>query len=257
MRWTIAACQGPVGQGRAHRAAWLAGRFGLDPVVVAADLAAQDEALLTAATNGEELVFWCEADPYDLADLAAAVALLEREAPESTLSGVVLDAHPELPDFRALVQLQPGQLATAFQERRELTPALRLELVEAWQALCEGPHRLAQLGGRGLELPGLARACRRLAEELRGDDGYSRTERQLVEAIPEDGATARDLFLASQRRESWPWLGDSMAFALLDELAARDGAPIAIDPPGAKASDGRSRVRWRAREGTKGPLEGF
>lgn len=254
MRWTIAACQGPVGQGRAHRAAWLA-RFGLDPVAVAADLAAQDEALLAAATAGEELVFWCEADPYDLADLAAAVALLEREAPESTLSGVVLDAHPELPAFRALVQLNPGQLAAAYHERRELSPALRLELVEMWQALCEGPHRLAQLGGRALALPGLARACRRLAEEGRGDDGYSRTERQLLEAIPDEGATARDLFLASQRQEAWPWLGDAMAFALLDDLAARDGAAIAIEPPGATASEGRSRVHWRGAPRSRTPME--
>lgn len=245
LKWTIAACQGPLGpwpEFREERGRWLTARYGFEGAAGSQTLQEQDAALLRAARLGETLVFWCEADPYDLADLAAAVAFLRRMEPETRLELVLLDSHPEVNEFWGLNQLTPQQLADCFIDRRVIGPAERDALLRAWEALCAGAIACRDLGRETLALPFLADAMARLGEEAIGVDGFGLTERRLVEAVGNEPLTAIDLFRRTQRAERRAWLGDSMVFAIIDDLAARTSPPIWVAPPGAMLSGGEALV---------------
>lgn len=245
MKWTIAACQGPLGRWpdfREERGRWLTARYGLEGAAGSQSLQEQDAALLRAVHLGETLVFWCEADPYDLSDLAAAVAFLGEVAPETRLELVLLDHHPEVVDFWGLNQLTPQQLADCFIDRTVIGPAERDALFRAWDALCSGALACRDLGRESLALPYLAEAMIRLGEEAIGIDGFGLTERRLVEAARGEPQRAVDLFRRVQRAERRAWLGDTMVFAIIDELAARAVPPIQVEAPGAVLSGGDALV---------------
>ncbi|MEO5800082.1 MAG: hypothetical protein ABIZ70_15970 [Gemmatimonadales bacterium] len=186
-------------------------------------------------------MFWCEADPYDLADLAAATAFVLAAEPEARLDLVLLDAHPEVANFWGLNQLSLSQLADCFVTRAAISPAERESLARAWEALRSGALACRDLGQQSLALPFLADALTRLGEEAIHQDGLGLTERRIVAAtaIP---MSARDLHLAIQREEHRPWLGDTMVFAMIDELALRLDAPIVVASPGAVRSGGEALV---------------
>ncbi len=244
MKWTIAACQGPLGgwpEAREGRAAWLASRGGADREAVERGLIEQDAALLRAVRDGESLVFWCEADPYDLADLAAATAFVLAAEPDARLELVLLDAHPEVANFWGLNQLTAGQLADCFVTRTAISAAEKESLIRAWDALRSGALACRDLGQQTLALPFLADALTRLGEEAIHLDGLGLTERRIVAAAAMP-ISARELYLEIQRQEHRAWLGDTMVFAMIDELALRLDAPIVVASPGALRSGGDALV---------------
>ncbi|MEP6591847.1 MAG: hypothetical protein ABJC19_11745, partial [Gemmatimonadota bacterium] len=248
MKWTIAACQGPLGAWpatRPARAEWLARRSGVEVADQTRALVEQDAALLRTASQGERLVFWCEADPYDLADLAAAVAFVISVEPEARLELVLLHEHPEVPNFRGLVQLTPAQLVECFVERRLLRRRDIADLQHCWEALCGGAVACRGAATRRFTIPHLARAMERLGEEAPGPDGLGLTERRLVAAAREQSASATRLVRRVEAEERRPWLGDSMVYAMIDELANRVNPPLWVAQPGAARSGGAALVEAR------------
>ncbi|MES2123075.1 MAG: hypothetical protein V4503_00150 [Gemmatimonadota bacterium] len=245
MKWTIAACQGPLSawpEGRAARARWLSSRGAREAADPLQGMVEQDAALLRAARQGETLVFWCESDCYDLADLAAAVAFVMQAEPEARLELILLDDHPEVTDFHGLVQLSPAQLVECFVERSLLRRAQVDALIHCWEALCAGPAACAEVGTQSLPIPFLAAAMERLGQEAPDADGFGLTERRLVHAAQEQARTASRLYRAAQQEERRPWLGDSMVYAMIDELAGRGRPPIRVASPGAVRSGGEALV---------------
>ena len=129
------------------------------------------------------------------------------------------------------------------------------EAAGAWAALREPePTSLAARAMReSAHLPFLAPALRRLLEELPAPaDGLSRTERHALEAIAAGAQTPPAAFVAAQRLEEAPFLGDTWfhrALAALGQGAERlvetdEGEPLPPPPP---LGDGRRFAQLRLR----------
>jgi hypothetical protein len=126
---------------------------------------------------------------------------------------------------------------------------------EAWDAFrAPEPAALAAWAMReSAALPFLAPALRRLLEELPAPvDGLSRTERHALEAVAAGAPTPPAAFVAAQRLEDAPFLGDAWFYRALSAVgqgASRlvetdDGSPLPLPPP---LSDSRQFARLRLR----------
>ena len=103
------------------------------------------------------------------------------------------------------------------------------------------PTALAEWATREMpQLPFLAPALRRLLEELPAPvDGLSGTERRALQAVAAGARTPPAAFVAAQRLEDAPFLGDTWFYRALSALGqgtARlletdDGAPLPPPPP--------------------------
>src|SRR5699024_8647431 len=98
----------------------------------------------------------------------------------------------------------------------------------------------------------LAPALRRLLDELPAPvDGLSQTERFALETISAGVRTAPGAFVATQRLEDAPFLGDTWFFRTLsalgqgeNRLVEGDGASLPPPPP---LSDGQAYARLQLR----------
>jgi len=229
MRWADPLCEGPVPGGlapeafRAHRAGWLADRLGLDRATVAADLARQD-ANLDQAAGQDEVVLWFE---HDLFDQIILIHLLHRLAPVAAagtrVSLVNIGAHPAVPRFIGLGQLDADQLAALFPQRAVVTAAQFALAVRAWAAYTAAdPQALLRLWQEGTAaLPFLGAALHRHFQEFPSTrDGLSRTERLTLEAVAAGSTAPWEVFRAVQAHEPAPWQGDLFFMAVLNDLAA-------------------------------------
>jgi hypothetical protein len=160
-----------------------------------------------------------------LAWYAAAPALPRR------LSIVTANSHPAVPRFTGLGNLNAPQLMELFARRNTLAAdalALGREVWSAWTAA--DPRELAALGLREMPaLPWMPAAIRRHLEELPWTtDGLGLTERLILAAIGE-GATGRAVFRRVMDAEPAPWMGDSMCYHAIRELAAGETPLLAAD----------------------------
>jgi hypothetical protein len=192
--WRDVLCDGPVPDGLGAdelarvRARFLASRGWADEDVALAQLRERDARL--AAHHGE-VVLWFEDDLFDDCQLAqVSDRLVDHPAPVWR----VRLPHPPTREVHALPR-EP------FQPSRE--PFASLRTGRDWD----------------LHFP-------RLVEELPGEDGLGRLEREIIEALRAGPLDRHALFLAVSKLEQPPWLGDWSLFAAADALAplvARDG----------------------------------
>jgi len=221
--------------------------WGSEPAL-RSSLERRDRQLLDAFRDGAEVVLWFEHDLYDQLQLIDALALARSVGAEPEL--IVIGAFPGRPSFAGLGELTANELETLWPARTRATAASLAAAAEAWAALCEPePAALTELAARDdPHLPFLAPALRRLLDELPSPrDGLSRTERIALETIGAGARTAPAAFVASQRREETPFLGDTWFFRTLsalgqgeNRLVEGDGAPLPPPPP---LSDGQSFMR--------------
>jgi hypothetical protein len=185
-------------------------------------------------------VLWFEHDLHDQLQLldVLAVANAEEAAPEL----IVIGSFPGKPSFAGLGELKASELETLWPSRRPAEPAALQAAADAWAALrAPEPTALRESATRETAtLPFLAPALRRLLEELPAPvDGLSGTERHALEAIAAGARTAPGAFVAAQRLEEAPFLGDTWFYRALSALGqgeARlletgDGTPLAPPPP--------------------------
>ncbi|HET7130270.1 MAG TPA: MerR family transcriptional regulator [Gaiellaceae bacterium] len=208
----------------------------------------RDRQLLDALRDGTEVVLWFEHDLYDQLQLIDALTLARSvdAAPEL----IVIGSFPGKPSFAGLGELTANELETLWPSRTHATPEALATAAAAWSALCEPePTALSELATRDdPHLPFLAPALRRLLDELPAPtDGLSRTERLALESIAAGARTAPAAFVASQRREDAPFLGDTWFFRTLsalgqgeNRLVEGDGEPLPPPPP---LSDGQTFMR--------------
>jgi hypothetical protein len=185
-------------------------------------------------------VLWFEADLYDQLQLAE---ILGRLAPRTNIDVTLISVGEHLGSahFGGLGELDSAQLAAlAEQAATPLSPdALDLG-ARAWRALtAPDPSGIAALSqARSPELRFLADAYDRLAREYPSTrDGLSLTERRLLAGAP---GTRVELFQRAWRKEPRPFLGDTMAFAILDRLQpliTRDGS---LTPDGERVLAGEA-----------------
>jgi len=213
--------------------------WGSEPALLSA-LERRDGQLLDALRDGRHVVLWFEHDLYDQLQLldALALACTTEVAPEL----IVIGSFPGKPSFAGLGELSAGELETLWPSRRAAGPAELDAAVDAWAAFqAAEPTMVAQLATReSAELPFLAHAFRRLLEELPSPtDGLSRTERNTLETIAAGARTPPASFVASQRLEEAPFLGDTWFFRALSALGqgerrlieTDDGGPLPPPPP--------------------------
>jgi hypothetical protein len=200
----------------------------------------RDLQLLEALRDGVHVVLWFEHDLYDQLQLLDVLALahIAETAPEL----IVVGSFDGKPAFAGLGELTARELETLWPSRHVAAPAALQAAANAWTAFqAAEPTALAEWATRGSpHLPFLAPALRRLLEELPATrDGLSRTERAALETIAAGARTAPAAFVAAQRLEEAPFLGDAWFYRALSTLGqgksrlleSDDGAPLPPPPP--------------------------
>jgi Domain of unknown function (DUF1835) len=203
-------------------------------------LVRRDRQLLEALRDGLQVAFWFEHDLYDQLQLLDVLTLAHgaEAAPEL----IVVGSFPGKRSFAGLGELTASELETLWPSRRQAAGAALQAAASAWAALrAPEPTTLAEWATRETaQLPFLAPALRRLLEELPAPaDGLSRTERSALQTIAAGARTPAASFVAAQRLEDAPFLGDSWfyrALSVLGQGEARllesdDGTPLPPPPP--------------------------
>jgi redox-sensitive transcriptional activator SoxR len=210
------------------------------PQALAASFERRDRQLLDALRDDLHVVLWFEHDLYDQLQLLDVLALAHGAdaAPEL----IVVGSFPGKPSFHGLGELTADELETLWPARRAAAPAALAAAAAAWAAFREPePTALAEWATReSAELPFLASALRRLLEELPAPvDGLSTTERSALQAVAAGAETPPAAFVAAQRLEPAPFLGDAWFYRTLAALGqgphrlleTADGSPLPAPPP--------------------------
>ena len=185
-----------------------------------ASLQRRDGQLLEALRAGVRVVLWFEHDLYDQLQLLDVLTLAHIVAAAPEL--IVIGSFPGRPSFAGLGELTARELETLWPSRRPAQPAALQAAADAWTALqAPEPTGLAEWALREtVHLPFLGRALRRLLEEFPAStDGLSRTERSALHVVAAGAETPPAAFVAAQRLEEAPFLGDTWFYRALSALA--------------------------------------
>jgi hypothetical protein len=240
LEWADPICQGPVlplpePEYLERRRAWISATGDIPRAEIDAKLHAMSS-LPGRIERYDEVCLWFEHDLYDQSILIQVLAALA-EARElwPRLRIVQIDRYPGIARFVGLGQLMPDALGSLYQARTPVSVEAFEIAVRAWDAWREPtPDRLRNEDWRSDALPFLARAIARHLDEFpREDDGLGLTQRITLQAIADAQAKqghgyAMEIFgrLLSEL-EPMPWLGDSMWWGYLRELA--DGSAPLIE----------------------------
>ncbi len=213
----------------------------------------RDRQLLDALRDQVQVVLWFEHDLYDQLQLIDALALAHSEdgAPEL----IVIGSFPGKPSFAGLGELTAAELETLWPSRGRATPAVLDAATTAWAAFrAPEPTALGEWATRdSAELPFLAAALLRLLEELPAPgDGLSGTERRALQAVAAGAHSAPAAFVAAQRLEPAPFLGDAWFYRGLSVLGQGAARLVETDeggalPPPPPLSDSRAFARLQLR----------
>jgi len=261
--WQDPLCSGPTPALSAAewydtRAAYIGQTYGVDTAAVRSGLEAADDGLVRSLAQ-DEVVLWFEHDLFDQAILARLLAWYSA-APRTprTLSLVTANSHPAIPRFVGLGNLNAAQLMELFARRTAVareTLALGREIWAAWTS--PDPLALAALSLRELpSLPWMAAAIRRHLEDLPWTtDGLSLTERLILRAVG-TGATGRLVFGRVMAAEAAPWMGDTMCYDAIRELATGSPPLVTAGREWAGDLEGLAECEIRRTEAADAVLEG-
>jgi hypothetical protein len=170
------------------------------------------DSILERFGNEREVVLWFEHDLYDQLQLSQILDwLAEQERGKTILSLIAIDSFPERSSFHGLGELTPAQLSSLFPKRRSITSAMLTLAQIAWDAFRSPDPMMIErvLAHDTSALPFLAGALKRHLQEFPSvTSGLSRTERQLLEALAAGPMRPLPLFVAAQRMEEAPFMGD-------------------------------------------------
>jgi DNA-binding transcriptional MerR regulator len=235
------------------RARFLAGCGWGRQQALLSSLERRDQELLEALRGNLRVVLWFEHDIYDQLQLLDVLALahIEEAAPEL----IVVGSFAGKPSFAGLGELTASELETLWPSRRRAAPATLQAAASAWAALrAPEPTALTEWATReSPELPFLAPALRRLLEELPAPaDGLSGTERRALQAVAAGAHTPPAAFVAAQRLEETPFIGDAWFYRALSALGQGKARLIETAagtslPPPPPLGDSQSFARLRLR----------
>lgn len=262
--WRDVLHQGPVPAGLSLeelsglRARFIAGsHWGLTFDRTRQAFAERDHAL-KSFKRAREVTFWFEHDLYDQLQLLQLLHwFARRETGATGLTLICIGEFPGITPFRGLGQLTPHQMASLHEDRREIRRE-QLELGRrGWEAFTEEqPLELQRLVGEDLSALRFLRAAlqRHLQEFPSTRDGLSRSERQIFEALGDEGGALEAVFRRSQiDAEDAPFMADQPFLFQVAQLASGaqpllefedgDGLP---DPGGSALDAGFWQRRIRA-----------
>jgi hypothetical protein len=137
--------------------------------------------------------------------------LAEQERGKTILSLIAIDSFPDRASFHGLGELTPAELSLLFPQRRPITSVMLTLAHAAWDAF-RSPDPTAielVLAGDTSALSFLAGALKRHLQEFPSvTSGLSRTERQILETLAAGPMRPLPLFVAAQRQEEAPFMGD-------------------------------------------------
>jgi len=236
----------------ATRARFLADEFQSNADEVRAGLAHCDRTIADAVGR-DDIVLWFEHDLFDQLELIRTLDLVRLKAdatyvsnptcvsnPTSVASGfsrtislICIDRFPGVDRFIGLGQLNPDQLASLYPSRRPVTADQYEIASRAWDAFRSAdPMELVRLTAsmQADPLPFLRDALLRLlAEYPSTTNGLSRTEQLALHALDEAPMAAGELFAATQRQESRPFMGDATFYDILRTLASARVPLVTLD----------------------------
>jgi hypothetical protein len=193
--------------------------------------------LVEQAVAERPVVLWFEHDLYDQLQLVQILDLVrELDVDPERLELINVGTFEGRPDFKGLGELSADELETLWPLRRSVTEELVALAGEGWAAFrAPEPTAVESLvGGDTSSLPFLGSAFRRLLQELPSvENGLSRSERQLLEALAGGPQTTVQMFLASGAREAAPFEGDAWVFRRIAELGG--GEHPLVEVPGGGA----------------------
>ncbi len=179
----------------------------------------RDQQLFEALRDDVQVVLWFEHDLYDQLQFLDVLALAHTQGASPEL--IVVGSFPGKPSFAGLGELTASELETLWPSRRRAEPEALQAAASAWTAFqAPEPATLAEWAKRETpHLPFLAAALRRLLEELPAPaDGLSRTERAALHTISAGARTPPAAFVAAQRLEEAPFLGDTWFYRVISLL---------------------------------------
>jgi hypothetical protein len=259
--WRDVLHEGPVPAGlgpaelRAVRARFLSDCGWGSVEAIEAEMRARDERLAAALASHEPVVLWFEHDLFDQLQLIQILSVVHGGA----------DVEAILAD-RFLGAMEADELAALWPARAPVSRAQLALAGHAWDAVrAPDPEAIeALLTTHTAALPHLRAALRRHLEELPGvGDGLGRIERQALEALAAGARTPHAVFLATQRAEEAPFLGDTWMWSRLYELGqgerrlvqTTDAAPLDPPPP-LSGADGFPRRELQLTDAGRAVLAG-
>jgi Domain of unknown function (DUF1835) len=224
----------------------------------------RDQQLLEALRDDLQVVLWFEHDLYDQLQLLDVLALAHSQ--HGTPQLIIIGSFPGKPSFAGLGELTASELETLWPSRRPADPAALQAAARAWAALqAPEPTSLVEWATRQTpQLPFLAPALQRLLDELPAPtDGLSGTERRALDVIANGAHTPPAAFVAAQRLEDAPFLGDTWFYRTLSALGQDTNRLVETDrglplPPPPPLSDGQrfARLQLRLTESGERTLRG-
>ena len=209
--WREALISGPTPAGLnqdewvAVRSEYLSSDYGIDLQKCRSDLEDQSQ-ILSSYSDHDEVVLWFEHDLFCQTNLLYLLNWFsQRQLGNTMLSLICIDEFPDIHDFRGLGQLNPAQLASLLDQRREIT-AHQLELGhEAWNAYCSAdPSSLMRLLHKDVSaLPFLKKALEAHLERFPSSrNGLGQIENAGLQLIADGYQKFGDLFprFASEQR---------------------------------------------------------
>jgi hypothetical protein len=181
------------------------------------------DSILERFRNEREIVLWFEHDLYDQLQLLQILDwLAEQERGKTILSLIAIDSFPGRSSFHGLGELTPAELSSLFPQRRPITNAMLTLAHAAWDAFrSPDPTMIERVLARDTSaLPFLAAALKRHLQEFPSvTSGLSRTEHQLLEALAAGPMRPVPLFVATQRMEETPFMGDWSLWQFVYDLS--------------------------------------
>lgn len=268
LAWREALIAGPTPQNlsddewRRVRAAYLSEAYELKQEDCTKSLLEQDRALSGFARH-EEVVLWFEHDLFCQLHLIYLLHWFSKQKLGATkLSLVCVDRFPDIDDFRGLGQLNPSQMASLFDARREVSDAQFGLAVAAWQAYCApAPDSLQEIiNADSSALPFLKDALRKhLARFPSVKNGLGQVENQALKLISEGHSGFTDLFHEFGEREALYGLGDFQFWNELKRLT-KAKTPLLVttkdDLDGSLASGAFAKAHFELTEEGASVLEG-
>lgn len=180
---------------------------------------------LAAFSRHEEVVIWLD---HRLSDQLILIKVLDWFSRQNLatvkLSLICVGRYPSLDHFVALGALTADQLASLADTRAPVTSAEFRLAQAAWTAFTSpDPTAIERLIETDTSaLPFLAAALRRHLEQFPSlDNGLSRTERQALSVLNEDGSlSGRRLFAAVQSMEEQIFMGNGSFYRMMANLAS-------------------------------------
>ena len=115
---------------------------------------------------------------------------------------------------------------------RRLVPEDLQTGANAWNAYqSRNTERMIQVAEQGnfARMPEMKKALLRCAEEVPGQDGLNRTQRQILQIVASGKRSFTEIFIGLDAFEEYPFLGDTACQRLLDQLVEKGLLAVTAD----------------------------